>query len=627
MVPLTVHVSLLGFVLHLAPCELQIKTLEHLLGYINHEIRNPLNVLAAGVDFIERKVVQWGGGKKLQGEEEEEDAFEDIDDDGSTATAQSSAGGRSSFTVLDESETKSTATMPELSPSSLPYDEEDASPFNASSMYGTAPPMRIGSFKPNTMALPALPPTPQAMPPFDSVEQSNLQHAQSFTQDVASDVAAMKTAVMQLQRHVNDMLDFQQLNNGTLRVFPARTNFQKLLARIVQQNRLLTPIPIHVEVEVGVGLPYFPSSLLLDTLRVQQLLTNGLSNAIKYTKQGDITVVARVDRTTDSPLDTSAPFPCILTVCVYDTGPGLGGVDPSKLFEVFSGEGKASPIAQRRGSDPSQTDPFGRHYTALPSSGFGLPVCRLLAQRLGGTVSLSERSNVPGCCFEFTLPVEADCRRSMKVETMVHAPSRGTGLRTAPSTRSSTMPSTTARSPLSGFKPLKSRVSRRSGLRILVADDSPLNAKIAAQMLRNLGCHVHSISGSDMIERLEERLMEDGLLMPPSSPRAAATTGMAKTMTKQKPAPLDALFLDLRIGDRNMLEVLQSWRHRWNMDVAQPMKVAVTGSFPPECEEAFQAAGVQGGLLKPLSVHSCQVALDYLLKHTPKDPIFLVRGP
>ncbi len=109
-----------------------------------------------------------------------------------------------------------------------------------------------------------------------------------------------------------------------------------------------------------------------DRTRIRQVVLNLLSNAVRYTEQGEVTVWASADEKW-------------LTIRVRDTGPGIDPADTERIFEPFY-----------RGTTTTAQENIG--------TGLGLSVCRQLVELHGGKVWLESRPN-EGATFAFSLPV------------------------------------------------------------------------------------------------------------------------------------------------------------------------------------------------------------------------------
>jgi signal transduction histidine kinase len=112
-----------------------------------------------------------------------------------------------------------------------------------------------------------------------------------------------------------------------------------------------------------------------DRQKVKQILLNLLSNALKFTHEGSVTISAR-----RHPQDRTL----MLSVC--DTGIGIAAADQHRIFEDF------------RQLDNSPTRAYG-------GTGLGLSICRRLAQMLGGRISVQSHVG-KGSTFTLTLPAQ-----------------------------------------------------------------------------------------------------------------------------------------------------------------------------------------------------------------------------
>jgi CheY-like chemotaxis protein len=136
---------------------------------------------------------------------------------------------------------------------------------------------------------------------------------------------------------------------------------------------LIKDKPISLKREVPEDLPLVRA----DAMRVRQVLINFLSNAAKFTEEGEITVKAQVEESTKG-----QP---IVMVEVIDTGPGIALEDQTKLFQPFSQV------------DASLTRKVG-------GSGLGLSICQHLIQMHGGYIGVHSDIG-KGSTFYFSVPV------------------------------------------------------------------------------------------------------------------------------------------------------------------------------------------------------------------------------
>jgi two-component system sensor histidine kinase BaeS len=152
------------------------------------------------------------------------------------------------------------------------------------------------------------------------------------------------------------------------------TEFPSLVKRVIEQ---LTPratshqITIHLEPS---PIPSATSHLSIDPMRIEQILSNLLSNALRFTPQGGQVIL------------TLTSTPSTISLSVRDTGPGIPAEALPHIFERFYR------------ADKSRSREEG-------GTGLGLAIARHLAEVHGGTLT-AENHAEGGAIFTLTLPVE-----------------------------------------------------------------------------------------------------------------------------------------------------------------------------------------------------------------------------
>ena len=185
-----------------------------------------------------------------------------------------------------------------------------------------------------------------------------------------------------------------------------------------------------------------PSTCLGDDLRLEQILLNLLSNAVKFTARGEVRVRALLR---DAQL--------VLTVS--DTGIGMTPAQVAGLFRPFEQ------------ADGSTTRQYG-------GTGLGLSISKRLVEMLGGDIQVRSAPG-QGTCFEVTLPFLQDVTASAQSAARVNAPA-------------------------------SVRTRRLAGLRVLAAEDNPVNQMVLSELLAFEGAHVTmSDSGVAVVAELKER--------------------------------------------------------------------------------------------------------------------------
>jgi len=150
----------------------------------------------------------------------------------------------------------------------------------------------------------------------DSHEEETLMYADSI-----------RTAGDTLLGIINDILDFSKIEAGKMEIIPVDYGFVSLLndlVNMVQRSAEEKGLTFELDVDRNI-----PSVLCGDEIRIKQVITNILSNAVKYTKEGGIVFSISCNKCED---DGDA---VILHVSVKDTGIGIKKEDLDKLFVAF----------------------------------------------------------------------------------------------------------------------------------------------------------------------------------------------------------------------------------------------------------------------------------------------------
>jgi signal transduction histidine kinase len=171
---------------------------------------------------------------------------------------------------------------------------------------------------------------------------------------------------------INEILDISRIEAGRMPLQLSRFNIPELVNEVKAE---LEPIILRSKLEVKTDLPRDLRPIVSDRQKVKQIVLNLLSNALKFTHEGSVTISAR------RPAGER-----MLALSVADTGIGIAPGDQGKIFEDF------------RQLDNSPTRAYG-------GTGLGLSICRRLAQMLGGQIEVQSRVGA-GSTFTLTLPTQ-----------------------------------------------------------------------------------------------------------------------------------------------------------------------------------------------------------------------------
>jgi signal transduction histidine kinase/CheY-like chemotaxis protein len=191
-----------------------------------------------------------------------------------------------------------------------------------------------------------------------------------LTGEQEKQVQFIRRAAESLTELVNDLLDLAKVAAGKIVVTPSEFAAAEVFATL---RGMLRPLLLGDVVALVFEEPDDVPALITDEAKVSQILRNFISNAIKFTEQGEVRVWASYDRDTD-----------MVTFSVRDTGIGIAETDHELIFQEF---GQIANPIQRR----------------IKGTGLGLPLSKQLAQLLGGDVGL-ESALGQGSVFSVTIP-------------------------------------------------------------------------------------------------------------------------------------------------------------------------------------------------------------------------------
>jgi two-component system sensor histidine kinase EvgS len=224
---------------------------------------------------------------------------------------------------------------------------------------------------------------------------------------------------------IGDILDIARIESGRLSLCPERVN---LVDTVTSVARIFDGLARqkNLSLQVIFNPPDLAVDVYLDPLRFKQVLSNLVSNAIKFTEQGHVRITLDL-------MNTEVPARALLQLTVQDSGVGISAEDQQRLFE---------PFAQTENS--SQQGRSG--------AGLGLVISRNLCEMMGGQLQLSSQ---PGIGTQVCL--------SLALETL---PIQVNTAKSEPAIKTSSSP-----------------------LLVLVVDDHPANRLLMCQQLEFLGHH------------------------------------------------------------------------------------------------------------------------------------------
>ncbi|CAI9274434.1 unnamed protein product [Lactuca saligna] len=307
---------------------------------------------------------------------------------------------------------------------------------------------------------------------------------------------------------INDVLDLSRLEDGSLELDTTTFNLHALFKEVLNLIRPVASVKrLFVTLSLSSDLPEYAVG---DEKRLMQIILNIIGNAVKFSKEGSISISAIMAKP-DSLRDPRAPdfFPLLsdnnffLRVQVKDTGMGISQQDMPKLFTKFA-----------ESQSPATRNPGG--------SGLGLAICKRFVNLMEGNIWIESEGLGKGSTAIFFVKLGF--------------PGRLNGSR-LPHMR----------------VPAKLGQTKFPGLKVVVVDDNGVSRTATKGLLVHLGCDVTTVSS---VEKLPKR--------------------------HEKPPPLI---------------------------------VGLTGNTDKAMKESLLRAGMDGVVLKPVSVEKMRLALSELLEH------------
>ena len=264
----------------------------------------------------------------------------------------------------------------------------------------------------------------------------------------------IKNSAAHLSHLVASLLDYHQLENGLMKVQPTSFSPAQLVVESVEGMRLRAEekgLEISFECKMkGMGTSDSPMKkefFRADAFRIRQILDNLVSNAIKYTDQGSVTIQAQVSKVMGKPM---------LTLSVKDTGKGMTNEEKQKVFHAFTRLKSAQGIE---------------------GTGLGLSITQELVSLLGGEIILHSTQG-KGSTFIVTIPVEP----APKEETQ-NKNQTGVGDDKALESNPEEKENDSASPQVSVEKKKKTEFANH---KILILDDDKLQLQLLQEMLRRI---------------------------------------------------------------------------------------------------------------------------------------------
>jgi signal transduction histidine kinase/CheY-like chemotaxis protein len=290
-----------------------------------------------------------------------------------------------------------------------------------------------------------------------------------------------------LMQLLNDVLDLSRIEAGKVELIPAPFDLEETVRDVIDAWRDVAVVKnLHLSLTFDASTPQWIKG---DALRVRQVLTNLVSNALKFAMEGGVH------------LEVSAPKPAIgglrdILFAVRDTGPG---VPPEAIDRVFESFTQADDTVSRRHG----------------GAGLGLTISRALARQMGGDLTLAPSQH--GACFVFSIRAPV-AQAQLRVEP--EDDSEDGGLR---------------------------------AIRVLMAEDNAINQLVVQAMLEATGLSLTVVDNGQAALETMSRETFDCVLMDINMPVMDGMTALAAIRAGQAgdpTIPIIALTASAMAGDR-----------------------------------------------------------------------------
>jgi PAS domain S-box-containing protein len=314
------------------------------------------------------------------------------------------------------------------------------------------------------------------------------------------------TSALSLLRLMDEILDFSKIEAGKLELEKDDLDLREVLERV---SSIISVKSTEKGVKFSLHVPdSIPCRLIGDAFRLEQVLINLASNAVKFTPKGEVTVAVELAEESDQD--------AVLRFIVSDTGIGMSQEQVEELFQPF------------QQADFSITRRYG-------GTGLGLAICKRLIDMMDGEIQVQ---STPGHGTTFTFIAGFEKSKSERPEIIADIS-------------------------------MEQAKELLLGLRVLLVEDNDTNLQVARELLERVGLEVtEAINGLEAVE-LAAKEQFDGILMDLQMPVMDGLTAAKKIREglTQTDIPILAMTANAMVTDRE--ECLASGM---NDHIAKPIK-------------------------------------------------------
>ncbi|KAH1120639.1 hypothetical protein J1N35_003799 [Gossypium stocksii] len=339
---------------------------------------------------------------------------------------------------------------------------------------------------------------------------------------------------------INDVLDLSRLEDGSLQLDLGTFNLFAVFREVLN---LIKPIASVKKLHVSLNLaPDLPEYAIGDEKRLMQTILNVVGNAVKFSKEGSISItafVAKPELLRDSRTPEFFPVPSdnhfYLRVQVKDSGVGISPQDIPKLFTKFA---QTQSTATRNSG----------------GSGLGLAICKRFVNLMEGHIWIESEGLGKGCTAIFMV--------KLSIPERLNEP----------------------KLPFMPKVPTNHGPTAFPGLKVLVMDENGVSRMVTKGLLVHLGCDVTMVSSSEECLRVVSHEHK-------------------------------VVFMDVCVPGMDGYEVAIRINEKFTKRHERPIIVALTGNTDKVTKENCMRVGMDGVILKPVSLDKMRSVLSDLLEH------------
>ncbi|KAG4160992.1 hypothetical protein ERO13_D01G028800v2 [Gossypium hirsutum] len=339
---------------------------------------------------------------------------------------------------------------------------------------------------------------------------------------------------------INDVLDLSRLEDGSLQLDLGTFNLFAVFREVLN---LIKPIASVKKLHVSLNLaPDLPEYAIGDEKRLMQTILNVVGNAVKFSKEGSISITAFVTKSEllrDSQTPEFFPVPSdnhfYLRVQVKDSGVGISPQDIPKLFTKFA---QTQSTATRNSG----------------GSGLGLAICKRFVNLMEGHIWIESEGLGKGCTAIFMV--------KLGIPERLNEP----------------------KLPFMPKVPTNHGPTAFPGLKVLVMDENGVSRMVTKGLLVHLGCDVTMVSSREECLRVVSHEHK-------------------------------VVFMDVCVPGMDGYEVAIRINEKFTKRHERPIIVALTGNTDKVTKENCMRVGMDGIILKPVSLDKMRSVLSDLLEH------------